>query len=137
MISITYDIDDESLRLLANLEQHYAAWIDAERALRSGRLAWKTVAGCDYLYCLTNGRGDGRSLGPRSPETEAQFEAAQIARHSAQTLWPILRREGAMYRTLRLPRISSAAANLLREFDRHELLGSSLLTTVLTEPRLF
>ena len=32
-----------------------------------------------------------------------------------------------MYRTLRLPRISSAAADLLREFDRHELLGSSLM----------
>jgi hypothetical protein len=32
-----------------------------------------------------------------------------------------------MYRALRLPRISSAAADLLRELDRHELLGSSLM----------
>jgi hypothetical protein len=31
-----------------------------------------------------------------------------------------------MYRTLRLPRVSSSAANLLPEFDRHGLLGSSL-----------
>ena len=127
MISISYDIDDESLRLLANLEQHYAVWIDAERILLPGRLAWKTVADRNYLYRLTNGRGDGRSLGPRSPETEAQYETAQTARRSTETLWPILRREGAMYHTLRLPRISSAAADLLREFDRHELLGSSLM----------
>jgi hypothetical protein len=127
LISNSYDIDDESLRLLANLEQHYAAWIDAERVLLPGRLAWKTVAERDYLYRLTNGRGHGRSLGPRSPKTEAQYEAAQIARQSTETLWPLLRREGAMYRTLRLPRISSAAADLLREFDRHELLGSSLI----------
>jgi hypothetical protein len=34
---------------------------------------------------------------------------------------------GALYRTMRLPRISSAAAELLREFDRHELLGSCLM----------
>ena len=127
MISVNYDIDDESLRLLANLEQHYAAWIDAERVLLPGRLAWKTVGGRDYLYRLINGRGDGRSLGPRSPKTEAQYEAAQTARLSSTTLWPLLRREGAMYRTLRLPRISSAAAGLLREFDRYELLGSSLM----------
>ena len=32
-----------------------------------------------------------------------------------------------MYRSLRLPRISSAAADLLREFDRHGLLGSGLM----------
>jgi hypothetical protein len=127
LVSVPYDIDDESLRLLANLEQHYAAWIDAERVLQPGRLAWKTVAERDYLYRLTDGRGNGRSLGARSPKTEAQYEAAQVARQSAEILWPLLRREGAMYRTLRLPRISSAAADLLREFDRHELLGSSLM----------
>jgi hypothetical protein len=127
LILISYEIDDESLRLLANLEQHYTAWIDAEGVVRSGRLAWKTVGAADYLYRLTDGRGNGRSLGPRSPETEAQYDAAQIARQSAKTLWALLRREGAMYRALRLPRISSAAADLLREFDRHGLLGGSLM----------
>jgi hypothetical protein len=69
---------NESLRLLANLEQHYAAWIDAERVLQPGRLAWKTVAERDYLYRLTDGRGNGRSLGARSPKTEAQYEAAPV-----------------------------------------------------------
>ena len=127
MISISYDVDDESLRLLANLEQHYTAWIDAERVLLPGRLAWKTVGARDYLYRLTHGRGNGRSLGPRSPEAEAQYDAAQTARQSADILWPLLRREGAMYRALRLPRISSAAADLLREFDRNGLLGGSLM----------
>ncbi len=127
MISIGYDFDDESLRLLANLEQHYATWIDAERVLMPGRLAWKTVSGRDYLYCLSDGRGNGRSLGPRSPETEASYAAAVAAREAATTLWTLLRREGAIYRTLRLPRIASAAAALLRELDRHALLGDSLM----------
>lgn len=75
MVSVSYEIDDESLRLLANLEQHYAAWLDAERVLVPGRLAWKTVAERDYLYRL-NGRSEGRSLGPHSAKTEAQYEIA-------------------------------------------------------------
>jgi hypothetical protein len=126
-VSNTYDFDDEALRLVANLEQHYAAWIEAERVLLPGRLAWKTIAGRDYLYRLVNGQGDGRSLGPRTAATESQYAAAQTAKESTETLRPILNREGAMYRALRLPRISSAAADLLREFDRQGLLGSSLL----------
>lgn len=127
MVSISYDIDDEGLRLLANLEQHYASWIEAARVALPGRLAWKTVAGREYLYRITNGRGHGRSLGVRSVETEALYEAAVMARQSTDTLWPLLRREGALYRALRLPRISSAAAQLLREFDLHGLIGHTLM----------
>ncbi len=127
MLSIGYDINDEGLRLLVNLEQHYATWIDASRLLIPGRLAWKTVAGREYLYCLVNGRGDGRSLGPRSAETEARYEAAQTARQTVDELWPVLRQEGAIYRSLRLPRISSAAARLLREFDSYRLLDGTLM----------
>src|SRR5690348_4597939 len=113
---MSYDIDDESLRLLANLEQHYAGWIEAARVVLPGRLTWKTVSGREYLYRIFNGRGDGRSLGPRSAETEGLYEAAVMARRSADDLWSLLMREGALYRALRLPRISSAAAQLLREF---------------------
>jgi hypothetical protein len=126
-MSMSYEIDDEALRLLVNLEQRYAAWMDAERVTLPGRLAWKTIDGKDYLYRIINGRGDGRSLGPRSAETKSYWDAAQTARQTTETLWPTLLRDGALYRTLRLPRIASPAAQLLREFDRHALLGSSLL----------
>jgi hypothetical protein len=127
LISINYEIDDEGLRLLANLEQHYASWVDASRVLLPGRLAWKTVAAREYLYRIVNGRGDGRSLGPRSSETEALYEAAQSARQAAGALWSVIQREGTLYRTLRLPRISSSAAALLREFDLYGLLGSTVM----------
>lgn len=126
-MSVSYELDDEALRLAANLEQRYVAWMDAERILVPGRLTWKTVSGTDYLYRIINGRGDGRSLGPRSPQTQAQWEAAQTARQTSETLWPTLLRDGALYRALRLPRIASEAARLLREFDRYGLLGTSLV----------
>jgi len=85
------------------------------------------VSGRDYLYRFSDGRGNGRSMGPRSAETDALYEAARTAQEGAARLWALLRREGALYRTLRLPRISSSAAALLREFDRYALLGESLM----------
>lgn len=127
MISAAYDIGDEGLRLLANLEQHYAVWLEAARILLPGRLTWKSVSNHEYLYRIVNGKGDGRSLGPRSAATEALFEAAQRAKQVVNTVWPTLQQEGAIYRTLRLPRISTEAAKLLREFDLHGLMGTSLL----------
>jgi hypothetical protein len=127
VISAAYEVDDEGLRLLANLEQHYASWIEAARAILPGRLTWKAIAGREYLYRIADGRGNGRSLGPRSAETEALYETAELARRSVDTLWPVLRQEGALYRALRLPRISSAAAELLREFDLYGLIGDTLI----------
>ena len=61
MISANYEIDDEGLRLLANLEQHYASWVDASRVLLPGRLAWKAVAAREYLYRIVNGRAEAVS----------------------------------------------------------------------------
>jgi hypothetical protein len=120
-------MDDEALRLLTNLAQRYSAWVDAERLLRSGRVAWKTVHGRDYLYRIANGRGNGRSLGPRSQDTERVYAAAAAARESAKLVWPLLKRDGALYRALRLPQIDSASAALLREFDLHGLMGPTLM----------
>lgn len=126
-MSNSYELDDEALRLIANLEQRYAAWIDAERILDASRLTWKTVSGKDYLYRIVDGHGNGRSLGPRSAETETLWEAARTARETGEALWPILLRDSALYRTLHLPRIATEAARLAREFDRYGLLGTSLL----------
>ena len=70
---MSYDMDDEGLRLITNLAQRYSTWVEAQRLLLSGRLAWKSVGGRDYLYRIVDGRGNGRSLGPRSEDTERMF----------------------------------------------------------------
>jgi hypothetical protein len=124
--------NDEQLRLAANLRQYYEACCDSERALRQfvGYLSWKTIGGRDYLY-RTDSRGHGTSLGPRSPGTEHQFaklkgdrkDAADRVRAQAEQL----KVAGAMYRTLRLPAIASAAAEVLREADRRRMLGEQLI----------
>jgi hypothetical protein len=124
---------DEETRLLVNLEQQYEVWIEAERMVAAlpYNLRWKTVQGKDYLYEIIDRTGNGKSRGPRSPETEMAFERYQSDKTTATNR----RNESRsrldetcrLYRALRLPMIPSEAAEILREADRRSLLGSHLL----------
>lgn len=120
-------IVDEGLRLAANMETRYDAWLQASRVIADGRLQWKTSGGHDYLYRIIDSKGNGTSLGPRSPATEAMMESFQNAKLTVQNTWATLEREGKMYRSLRLPRIASYGAQVLRELDISGLLGDSVL----------
>ena len=124
---------DEQRRVLVNLQLHYEAWLEAERAqaaLPYG-LQWKTVSGRDYLYQMRDRAGNGTSRGPRSPATEAQFAAYTTAKAAAQqrarSVGATLAETASLYRALRRPMLPSPAAPILREADRRGLLGSHLL----------
>lgn len=123
---------DEQLRVLVNLEQQYDTWMEAERA--SAELAygmsWKTVSGKDYLYELIDRRGNGKSLGPRSPVTEATYadygeRKKALADRRARSR-AALQETSRLYRVLRLPMIAGEAAKILLEADRRRLLGAKL-----------
>lgn len=124
---------DEQSRLLVNLRQRYEVWIDAERALAAlpYDLRRKTVSGREYLYRIFDRGGNGRSLGPMTPELEAQFETYRADKEALKErikgLRPALAESAALYRALRLPLLSSDAGPILRECDRRALLGSHLL----------
>ena len=117
------EIDEGAVRLLANLEQHYAGWLQAERNLRSGRLTWKTVSDKQYLYAIVDGAGNGRSLGPRSATTEARFQQWETAKSQSTSLMNRMLMEGAQARALRLPTIAAFAGQVLRQLDIEEALG--------------
>ncbi|WP_232495825.1 GSU2403 family nucleotidyltransferase fold protein [Novosphingobium kaempferiae] len=124
---------DEQSRLLVNLRQRYEVWADAERALAAlpYDLRRKTVSGHEYLYRIFDRGGNGRSLGPMTPEREAQLEAYRADKEALKErirgLRPALAESAALYRALRLPLLSSDAGPILRECDRRALLGSHLL----------
>jgi hypothetical protein len=133
MPSTVTPFTDEQTRLLVNLEQQYEVWIEAERLLAAlpYGMRWKTSAGREYLYEIRDRAGNGRSIGPRSPETEAVL--ADYRQHREQAAdrrdgsAGRLAESGRLYRALRLPMIPSQAAAILREADRRSLLGSHLL----------
>jgi hypothetical protein len=120
-------IDDEGQRLLANLAQHYDAWLDAVRRVEQGQLAWKRRSGREYLYRRNARQGIDTSLGPRNEETEQLFEAYQIAAETRKGTEGRLTTDAALYRALRLPQIPGFAGDVLRELDRRRLLDTSFL----------
>jgi hypothetical protein len=122
---------EEQLRTLINLSQAYAAWIEGQRERRSMPygMRWKTVADKDYLYEIFDRGANGRSLGPRSPETEAglatyQKKRADIDERTAHAK-ERLEQNARIARALRLPAIAQEAATILVEMDVRGMLGAS------------
>jgi hypothetical protein len=124
---------DEQSRLLINLRMRYEALIEADRELATlpYDLRRKTVNGHLYLYHIKDRSGNGKSLGPLTPEREAElaeYRGRKAAlKERGQSLREVLAESAALYRALRLPLLSSDAGSILRECDRRGLLGSQLL----------
>ncbi len=124
---------DEQARALINLEQRYRVWIEAERTLAAlpYDLRRKEVDGRHYLYEIHDRGGNGRSLGPWSPDNARKFDAyretktaAKARRDNTRTL---VEESARLCRALRLPLLASQAGEILREADRRDLLGSHVL----------
>ena len=80
---IFFSVDAQ--RIAANLEQTYAAWLDAQREFNAlpATMYWAAKADTEYLTYKTNSADNGNSLGARSPETEARY-AAYVEEKSTQ-----------------------------------------------------
>jgi hypothetical protein len=124
---------DEQSRALINLEQRYQGWMDAEQALWSlpYDLRRKTVGQRAYLYEITGRDGNGKSLGPWTPENELKFAEYHARKTSAKERRDgsrtVLEESGRLCRALRVPMLANEAGEILREADRRRLLGSHLL----------
>ncbi|MEI6201271.1 MAG: GSU2403 family nucleotidyltransferase fold protein, partial [Enhydrobacter sp.] len=124
---------DEQARVLVNLEVHYKVWIEAEQALAElpYDLRRKQIASRTYLYEIHDRSGNGKSLGPWSPDQEARFRNYHDNKSALKT-----RREESLRsltetarlcRALRVPMLADAAGPLLQEADRRRLLDRHLL----------
>jgi hypothetical protein len=124
---------DEQLRTLINLRSRYEALIDAERELAGlpYNMVRKRISGREYLYEVIDRLNNGKSLGPMSPELEKRLADYQAAKQDQQlrrsAALELVGESGRYAKALRLPMLSSAAGELLREFDRRRLLDGTLL----------
>ena len=124
---------DEQARVLVNLEQHYKVWIEAEQSLASlpYDLRRKESAGRNYLYEIHDRSGNGKSLGPWSPEQEAKFKAYHENKSALKTRreesLKTLTETARLCRALRVPMLADAAGPILLEADRRKLLDGYLL----------
>ncbi len=118
------DLDERTVRERINQSQNWEAWIDAEDTRRHsymGGMNWETRNGKAYLYRRTG--KIGKSLGPRSPETEATLEAFSEGKQRLEQrlarLGDQMNTQAAIMRGLRHTRLPETAARVLREMRIH------------------
>jgi hypothetical protein len=84
-------------------------------------MRWKTIRGKEYLFKDRDRRGNGKSLGPRSEETEAVLSSFQAGRAGAQERLRLvnekIQEQARLNKALRLNRVPNVIARVLRELD--------------------
>jgi len=85
-------------------------------------MRWKRVRRTEYLFRDKDRRGNGKSLGPRSPETEAvlgAFTAGRaVAQERLQLITEKIQEQARLNKALRINRLPRVVARVLRELDR-------------------
>lgn len=125
---------------LVNSEQLYENYRAALRhaAAHTYGMRWKTVRGVEYLFRDSDARGNGKSLGPRSAETEAILTSFLQGREAANErlagIRAALDEQARLNKALRLSRVPRVIARILRELDAAGLYKSF---TVLGTQALF
>jgi len=132
--SVDYrELSSEQLRLVVDTQQLFEAWVEAFERMRTfrGGMHWKSVGEKKYLFRTRDRRGYGKSLGPRSPDTERTIEQFKRNKTDAKGREEGLRRrlaEQARYckaaRVARVPRLSAA---LTRELWRAGLADTVMI----------
>lgn len=101
-------------------ENYRSAWGHA--AAYTYGMRWKTVRSTEYLFRDKDRRGNGKSLGPRSAETEALLAAFSAGRGVAQERLKLItekiQEQARLNKALRLNRVPRVVARVLRELDR-------------------
>ncbi|WP_246684983.1 nucleotidyltransferase domain-containing protein [Methylobacterium sp. WL69] len=125
------DLSGDQARQTIDVGQVFSSFATAraEWARRyAGSMSWKTVGGRDYLY--RKRREAWKSLGPRTPETEAiatQFHEGRA--RLQERIAGLTKRLDAMApvnRALNLGRLPVIAARILRALDEAGLIGTGI-----------
>ncbi|MBI5786346.1 MAG: nucleotidyltransferase domain-containing protein [Rhodocyclales bacterium] len=117
-------LSDNQRRIQINAFQLFDAALDAERRLKSfgGSLVWKTSGKRQYLFKLADRRGNGRSMGPRTPETEkvhADFHAGKVReKERLRSLQDRLAEQIRFNRAALIGRVPNVVAHLLDKLRR-------------------
>lgn len=126
-------ITEAQTRQQIDAEQAYAAWEDAsaKAAAYAGGMHWKTVAGKQYLYKSMDRRGNAKSLGARSAETEGILrhfsEQKELSKSRLRSLSDTLATHARINAALRLGSAPGIVADLCRRLAQAGLLGRSLI----------
>lgn len=126
------EISSEQRRIYIDVCQIYQAFADAVRqsTTQKGGMHWKKVANKEYLFKTRDGRGNGKSIGVKTPETEAIYTAFhQQKQHTKARLLQLqtsLGRQAKLAVAVGINRVPKVAAKVLRVLAQEGLLGQGL-----------
>jgi hypothetical protein len=127
-----YEMNDDQRRIYVDAAQLHEAYMDAftkSRAYRGG-MHWKKVKVKQYLFRSLDRYGYGKSLGPRSKETESTYhEFHKNKKHVYARLKPLkekLKEQARFCRAARIGRVPRIVTAILRLLEQHQLLGRNL-----------
>ncbi len=113
-------------------EMKFAALRDARVQMLDyvGSMHWKKISNRDYLYRTHDRKGNGRSLGPKSPETEAILKAFAIRKTELSdrvaSLTAELETQARVNAAYRAGHVPNPVADICIELDGAGLLDHSI-----------
>lgn len=128
------ELNGSQSREIINTQQRFQHWQESKRKLGAyrGSMVWVKGAASDYLArsAYDDGRRRQKSLGKRSPETEALKSAFDKGREAAherlKAAEESLASQTAINRALALGRVPLLVAAILRVLDKAGLLGQGV-----------
>ncbi|MDX2501789.1 MAG: GSU2403 family nucleotidyltransferase fold protein [Deltaproteobacteria bacterium] len=127
------EMSDNQRRVYIDTAQLYEAYLSAYhkgRAYRGG-MHWKKAKGREYLFRSRDRYGYGKSLGPRSQETEKILKEfrknKQQVKERLENLKDRLKEQARFCKAAMIQRVPRVAAETLRLLDRQKLLGRNVL----------
>ncbi len=130
---IGLELSDNQRRIYIDTSQIYEAFILAFRKSQSygGGMHWKKAKGKEYLFKSQDRYGYGKSLGPRSPETEkilADFRSAKKqAKEQLASLKNRLKEQARFCKAAMIQRVPRVVTKILILLDQKKFLGRNII----------
>lgn len=119
-----YPLSHQQRLALVESTQLYSAWAEAERQLLSHKygMKWLKSNGREYLVRLTDAKGNGKSLGPRSPETETIYQSFVTGKLRCENQYSGLNQrileQARMNKALWLARLPRIVGDILKTINK-------------------
>ena len=127
------ELTENQSRVYIDTTQVFEAYRAARKQSRSyrGGMTWKTVKGKKYLVRVLNRAGAQKSIGPYSGETELIFkqftEGKSASEDRLQGLRERLIEQAKFCKAVKIQRVPTVTASILRMLDQNNLLGQNIV----------
>ena len=127
-----YEMNDDQRRIYIDAAQLHEAYMDAftKNLVYRGGMHWKKVKGKEYLFRSLNRYGYGKSLGPRSEETESTYHEFHNKKKNVKArlmhLKDKIKEQARFCKAARITRVPRIVTAILRLLEQHQLLGRNL-----------